>query len=80
MKLLYIKANGFKNLKDDCIIDFVAKSKKSTEDKEYELQEIAEGLCEFLNRRHASDIVTIELFFILCYNLCRIYERSALYD
>ena len=44
MKLLYIKANGFKNLKDDCIIDFVAKSKKSTEDKEYELQEIAEGL------------------------------------
>ena len=47
MKLLYIKASGFKNLKDDCILDFTAKSKKTTEDKEYELQEIADGLFVF---------------------------------
>ena len=47
MKLLYIKASGFKNLKDDCILDFTAKSKKTTEDKEYELQEIADGLFFF---------------------------------
>ena len=39
MKLLYIKASGFKNIQDDCILDFTAKSKKTTEDKEYELQE-----------------------------------------
>lgn len=44
MKLLYIKASGFKNLQDDCILDFTAKSKKTSEDKEYELQEIADGL------------------------------------
>ena len=47
MKLLYIKATGFKNLQADCVIDFIAKSKKTTEDKEYELQEIADGLFVF---------------------------------
>ncbi len=44
MKLLYIKISGFKNLKNNSILDFTAKSKKTTEDKEYELQEIADGL------------------------------------
>ena len=44
MKLLCIKASGFKNLQDDCMLDFTAKSKKTTKDKEYELQEIADGL------------------------------------
>ena len=44
MKLLYVKASGFKNIQNDCILDFTAKSKKTTEDKEYELQEIADGL------------------------------------
>ena len=44
MKLLYLKASGFKNLQNDCVIDFIAKSKKTTEDKEYELQEIDDGL------------------------------------
>ena len=47
MKLLYIKATGFKNLHPDCVIDFTAKSKKTTEDKEYELQEIADDLFVF---------------------------------
>lgn len=44
MKLLRVKASHFKNCQDDTVIDLVAKSKKTTEDKEYELQEIAEGL------------------------------------
>lgn len=44
MKLLYLKASGFKNLRDDCVLDFTAKSKKTAQDKEYELQEVAEGL------------------------------------
>ena len=39
MKLLYVKASGFKNIQNDCVLDFTAKSKKTTEDKEYELQE-----------------------------------------
>lgn len=47
MKLLQIKATGFKNLTNDCTIDFIAKSKKTSEDKEYELQEIADGLFVF---------------------------------
>ena len=42
--LLRVKASHFKNCQDDTVIDLVAKSKKTTEDKEYELQEIAEGL------------------------------------
>ena len=50
MKLLRVKASHFKNCQDDTVIDLVAKSKKTTEDKEYELQEIAEGLCTALER------------------------------
>lgn len=44
MKLLHVKANHFKNCSDEFEIDFVARSKKTSEDKEYELQEIADGL------------------------------------
>ena len=28
MKLLYVKASGFKNIQNDCVLDFTAKSKK----------------------------------------------------
>lgn len=44
MKLLQVKAKGFKNCADDFCIDMLAKSKKTSEDKEYELCEIADGL------------------------------------
>lgn len=44
MKLLYVKSSHFKNAKDDFEINFIAKSKKTAEDREYELQEIAEDL------------------------------------
>ena len=44
MKLLRVRASNYKNCCDDLTIDFVAKSKKTSEDKEYELQEIAEDL------------------------------------
>ena len=44
MKLLRVKANHFKNCSDDFTIDLVAKSRKTAEDKEYELQEIAPDL------------------------------------
>ena len=44
MKLLRVKAINFKNCDDNFEINFVAKSRKTSEDKEYELQEIAEDL------------------------------------
>ena len=36
LKLLHVKANNFKNCKDGVEIDFVAISKKTSEDKECE--------------------------------------------
>lgn len=47
VKLLRIRASNYKNCCDDFTIDLVAKSKKTSEDKEYELQEIAEDLYAF---------------------------------
>lgn len=44
MKLLRVKSSGFKNCIDNFCIDMVAKSKKTSEDIEYELNEIDEGL------------------------------------
>lgn len=44
MTLLKVSARNFKNLADDVEIDFVAKARKTSEDKEYELQEIASNL------------------------------------
>ena len=42
MKLLKVVASDYKNCCDDFTIDLVAKSKKTSEDKEYELLEIAD--------------------------------------
>ena len=47
MKLLRVRASNYKNCVDDFTIDLVAKSKKTSEDKEYELQEIADELYVF---------------------------------
>ena len=47
MKLLRVVASNFKNCCDNFTIDFIAKSRKTSEDKEYELQEIADGLHTF---------------------------------
>ncbi len=47
MKLLRVKANHFKNCEDGFTIDLVARSKKTAEDKEYELQEVAPELYVF---------------------------------
>ena len=44
MKLLRIVASNFKNCCDNFTIDFISKSKKTSEDKEYELQAIADEL------------------------------------
>lgn len=47
MKLLRVVASNFKNCCDNFTIDFIAKSRKTSEDKEYELQEITDGLHVF---------------------------------
>ena len=47
MKLLRVVASNFKNCCDNFTIDFVAKSRKTSEDKEYELQAIADDLYAF---------------------------------
>ena len=47
MKLLRVVASNFKNCCDNFTIDFIAKSRKTSEDKEYELQTIADDLYAF---------------------------------
>lgn len=47
IKLLRVRASNYKNCCDDFTIGFVAKSKKTSEDKEYELLKIADELYVF---------------------------------
>ena len=66
MKLLRVKANHFKNCCDGYTIDLVAKSRKTAEDKEYELQEIAPGLfvyttAAFVGKNASGKSTAIEL-------------------
>lgn len=66
MKLLRVKASHFKNCRDDFTIDFVAQSKKTAEDKEYELQEIADSLyvfntAAFIGKNASGKTTAIEL-------------------
>lgn len=73
MKLLRVRASHFKNCADEFTIDFVAKSKKTSEDKEYELQEIAEGLfvhsnVAFVGKNASGKTTAIELLDC-CYSI-----------
>lgn len=66
MKLLRVKASHFKNCRDDFTIDFIAQSKKTAEDKEYELQEIADSLyvfntAAFIGKNASGKTTAIEL-------------------
>lgn len=87
MKLLYVKASGFKNLQDDCILDFTAKSKKTAEDKEYELQEIADGLfvyntVAFVGKNASGKTSFLELLD-LAYSILEnfsVYNKTYSYD
>jgi len=73
MKLLKIKANHFKNCGNAFYIDFVASSKKTSEDKEYELQEIAEDLFVFNSMafvgKNASGKTTALELLDACYSI-----------
>ncbi len=73
MKLLYVKANHFKNAKDNFEINLVAKSKKTAEDKEYELQKIADGLYVYstlaIVGKNASGKTTAVELLDCCYSI-----------
>ena len=71
MKLLRVVASNFKNCCDNFTIDFMAKSKKTSEDKEYELQPIADELNVFNTvafvGKNASGKTTAVDFLDCCY-------------
>ena len=82
MKLLRVKASHFKNCQDDTVIDLVAKSKKTTEDKEYELQEIAEGLYvysigAFVGKNASGKTTALELLNGAMIFLARLVWRTS---
>lgn len=73
MKLLKVKASHFKNCCDDFTIDFTAKSKKTAEDCEYELQAVAENLyvyntAAFVGKNASGKTTAIELLDC-CYSI-----------
>ena len=73
MKLLRVRASHFKNCEDNFTIDFMAKSKKTAEDKEYELQEIAEDLfvfntAAFVGKNASGKTTALELLDF-CYSI-----------
>ena len=81
MKLLHVIATGFKNCKDSFEIDFVPKSKKTSEDKEYELQEIAEGLyifntLAFIGKNASGKTTAVELLDA-CYSILGEFRLSG---
>jgi hypothetical protein len=87
MKLLYVKSSHFKNAKDDFEISLVAKSKKTAEDREYELQEIAEDLfvyntLAFIGKNASGKTTAVELLDC-CYSILgefRLEGRHYEYD
>lgn len=87
MKLLRVRASNYKNCCDDFIIDLVAKSKKTSEDKEYELQEIAEDLyvfntAAFVGKNASGKTSAIELMEC-CYSILsefRLEDKHYNYD
>lgn len=73
MKMLRVRASHFKNCQDNTAIDLVAKSKKTAEDKEYELQEIAEDLFvysmgAFVGKNASGKTTALELL-ACCYDI-----------
>lgn len=81
MKLLHVIADNFKNCRDSFEIDFVSKSKKTAEDKEYELQEIADGLhvfntLAFIGKNASGKTTAVELLDA-CYSILGDFRLSG---
>lgn len=87
MKMLKACASNYKNCCDDFTIDLVAKSKKTSEDKEYELQEIADELYVFNTAafvgKNASGKTSAIKLMECCYSILsefRIEDEHYNYD
>ena len=70
MKLLRVVANNFKLCENNFTIDFVPKANKTSDDKEFELHEIAEGLYTFttvgiIGKNASGKTMTVELLSII---------------
>lgn len=78
MKLLKVTAKGFKNCADDFEICFVPVARKTAEDKEYELQEIADGLFTFSTvgvvGKNASGKTSVLDLLGVCYGILSDYR------
>lgn len=87
MKLLRVKANNFKNCSENFEIDLIARSRKTSEDKEYELQEIADGLyvyntVAFVGKNASGKTTAVELLDA-CFSILsdfRLESRSYDFD
>ena len=87
MKLLFVKASNFKNLQDNCTLNFIAKSKKTSEDKEYELLEVADGLfvsntVAFIGKNASGKTTALELLDC-CYSILgefSLQDKNYAYD
>lgn len=81
MKLLNVKAKGFKNCSDDFCIDMIAKSKKTSEDIEYELNEIDEGLYVYntvgIVGKNASGKTSALELLDWCYDILSTFSLSG---
>lgn len=80
MKLLRISANGFRNCNDNFVVDLVAKSKKTSEDKEYELLELDEGLYVYstvaiVGKNASGKTTTLELID-WCYDILSTFSLA----
>lgn len=81
MKLLKVKTTGFKNCVDNFEIDMVAKSKKTSEDIEYELNEIDEGLYVYntvgiIGKNASGKTTTLELLD-WCYDILSTFSLNG---
>lgn len=87
MKLLRVVASYFKNCRDNFMIDLISKSKRTSEDKEYELHEIDEGLyvyntVAFVGQNASGKTTAVELLDC-CYSILgefRVENKTYQYD
>lgn len=83
MKLLKVCATNYKNCCDNFTIDLIAKSRKTSEDKEYELQEIADDLfvyntMAFVGKNASGKTSAIELLNS-CYSILSEFQLDNEY-
>ncbi len=73
MKILKVIATGFKNCIDNFEISYMPVARKTAEDKEYELEEIADGLYVFstigIVGKNASGKTSVLDLLSICYDI-----------